>query len=156
MKNFALIIALVLAGVCANAQETAKKQVSIFQRLGLKDSISGGYIKFYHDPRFEKVVIESRSVTQVTVNGFRVQVFSSNNQKTAKDKAFSLESELKEVFPEVPIYVSYTSPFWKVRMGDFTNMEAAQHFRRSLLEIFPELKSDAYTVRDQVIPSRNN
>ncbi len=154
MKNFALIIALVLLGVSTQAQETANK--TIFERLGIKDSISGGYIKFYHDPRFEKVVTESRSVTQATMNGYRVQVFSSNNQKTAKDKAFTLESELKEVFPEVSIYVSYTSPFWKVRMGDFTNMEAAQSFRRSLLEIFPELKSDAYTVRDQVNPTRKN
>lgn len=156
MKNFALIIAFALVSIGINAQETETKQVSIFERLGIKDSVSGGYIKFYHDPRIERVISESRSVTQATINGYRVQVFSSNNQKTAKDKAFNLESELKEVFPEVTIYVSYTSPFWKVRMGDFTNMEAAQSFRRSLLEIFPELKSDAYTVRDQVIPSRKN
>jgi hypothetical protein len=88
------------------------------------------------------------------IQGFRVQVFSSNTQRTARQEAFNHESNLKEAFPEMKVYVSYSSPFWKVRIGDFFTKEEARRFTEELLLKFPELKGETYTVRDQIsVPS---
>lgn len=143
---------VVATGLAQDDSLPAKKNV--FEKVAGQDSVSGGYIKFYNDKRFEKAVVENRSIGAPTTAGYRVQVFSSNVQKTAKDEAFKIEQDLREIFPEIPVYVSYTSPFWKVRMGDFRTIEQAKKFRIELLEVFPELKSATYTVKDQVFSNK--
>jgi septal ring-binding cell division protein DamX len=82
--------------------------------------------------------------------GYRVQVFSSNAQRTAKTEAFKVEKQIKDGFPEYAVYVNYTSPFWKVRVGDFKTMEDAQAFRNELNSTFPQLRSETYIVREQI------
>lgn len=86
---------------------------------------------------------------QETVAGFRVQIYSSNRQQTAKTEAIELEHRLENALP-VKIYTQYISPFWKVRVGDFTTYEEAKAFKEQLIQHFPFLKQDAYIVRDQV------
>ena len=86
---------------------------------------------------------------QEMVDGFRVQIYSSNRQQAAKTEAIELEHRLERALP-VKIYTQYISPFWKVRVGDFTTYEEAKAFKEQLLQHFPYLKQDAYVVRDQV------
>ncbi len=86
---------------------------------------------------------------QETVDGFRVQIYSSNRQQAAKTEAIELEHRLERALP-AKIYTQYIAPFWKVRVGDFTTYEEAKAFKEQLLQHFPYLKQDAYIVRDQV------
>ena len=61
---------------------------------------------------------------------------------------------------DLPIYVSYVPPFWKVRIGDFATYVEAQEFKNNFVHQFefknnfvhqfPELMGDTYVVRDQV------
>lgn len=155
MKYLHLVLISLLVVSASPAQDsTLPAKKNVFEKVAGQDSVSGGYIRFYNDKRFEKAVVENRSVGAPTAVGYRVQVFSSNVQKTAKDEAFKIEQDLREIFPEIPVYVSYTSPFWKVRMGDFRTLEQAKKFRTELLEVFPELKSGTYTVKDQVYSNK--
>jgi len=82
-----------------------------------------------------------------------VQVFSSNVQRTAKNEAFKIEKQIKDQFPDEAVYVNYTSPFWKVRVGDFRTQAEAQRVRAKLKEAFPNLKSEIYIVKEQIIIS---
>lgn len=86
---------------------------------------------------------------QETVLGFRVQIYSSNRQQEAKTEAIELEHRLERALP-AKIYTQYVSPFWKVRVGDFTTYEEAKAFKDQLIQHFPYLRQDAYIVRDQV------
>lgn len=90
---------------------------------------------------------------EVEIAGYRVQIYSSNNQQTAKMEAILLEKEMLEKV-DVPIYVTYTPPFWKVRIGDFATYEEAQEFKNGFIRDFPELLGDTYVVRDQVTIKR--
>ena len=85
----------------------------------------------------------------VETAGYRVQIYSSNHQQMAKLEAMRLEKEMQEKL-DVPVYVSYTPPFWKVRLGDFATYEEAQEFKNGFVHQFPELLGDTYVVRDQV------
>ena len=155
MKRINLIVLLVFAiGVIYGQEAERTNKRNIFKVLATADSASGATVKIHQDKRIEQVVTERKAAASqhatITAAGYRVQVFSSNTQRTAKSEAFKIEKELRDVFPEQAVYVNYTSPFWKVRVGDFRTMQEAQEFRAELIIIFPNLKSETYTVRDQV------
>lgn len=83
------------------------------------------------------------------VDGYRVQVYSSNSQQKAKSEAIALEEQLNKLLDE-PVYVQYMPPFWKVRIGDFTSYEQAQEFKEQVIALAPELQGDTYVVRDKI------
>jgi hypothetical protein len=82
--------------------------------------------------------------------GYRVQIYSGNTQRTAKSEAFQVEEEFQQLLPNVPVYVSFHSPFWKVRAGNCRTMEEAHELRNQIGEAYPQLKKDLYIVRDKI------
>lgn len=85
----------------------------------------------------------------VEIDGFRVQVYSSNQQQTAKMEALELEAKLKEKVTHT-IYVQYLPPFWKVRLGDFRTYEEARDYKKLFVQLFPQMMGDTYIVRDKI------
>lgn len=83
------------------------------------------------------------------VPGYRVQIFSSNHQQTAKTDALTLEKMIQEE-GQMPVYVLYTPPFWKVRLGNFQTMAEALEYKGIFIQQHPELQGDTYVVRDQI------
>ena len=134
------------------AQENAENtKTNIFRALRSTDSTTNATVQIHQDKRIEGLLINKKVAAQALVaNGFRVQVFSSNIQKTAKAYAFNIEKQILELFPEMPVYVNYTSPFWKVRVGDFKSKSDAQMIKIKLSEAFPNLKSEIYVVPEQI------
>ena len=90
------------------------------------------------------------SVAYLKIQGYRTQVFSGNNQRASKDEALNKEREIKELFPDVPTYVSYNAPFWKLRVGDFRSHEEAYHMMRQLMAAFPKYGKEMYIVREEI------
>ena len=88
--------------------------------------------------------------TYLKMQGFRTQVFSGNNQRASKEEAFQKEKEIKERFPDVPTYVSYNAPFWKLRVGDFRSHEEAYHMMRQLMDAFPSYGKEMYIVKEEI------
>jgi hypothetical protein len=136
-----------------NAEETAVPQPKKngFEIITRRDSVTGGTVTIQQDKRIERIVANNTAAAGALTHGYRVQVFSSNVQRTAKEEAFDIERRLREAFPEIGIYVSYSSPFWKVRIGNFQTAEQAREFTHELLALFPRLRSTTYTVRDRII-----
>jgi hypothetical protein len=88
--------------------------------------------------------------------GYRIQVFSSNDQRTSKDEAFRRERELKEAVPELSMYVTYTAPFWRLRVGDFSSHEEAYYIQRQLMQQFQRYGKEMYIVREDIKLSIND
>ena len=85
----------------------------------------------------------------IEIDGYRVQVYSSNQQQTAKTEALELEAKLKEKVNQT-IYVQYLPPFWKVRLGDFRTYDDAREYKKLFVQIFPSMMGDTYIVRDKI------
>ena len=85
----------------------------------------------------------------VEVDGYRVQIYSSNQQQTAKTEALDLETRLKERVNHT-IYVQYLPPFWKVRIGDFRTVEEAKEYKKEFVQMYPSMVGDTYIVRDKI------
>ena len=85
----------------------------------------------------------------VQMNGFRMQIYSSNEQQNARNEALELESKFKDKIDQ-PVYVQHIPPFWKVRVGNFRSYDEANDYRVVFLEQFPELTRSAYIVKDKI------
>ena len=85
----------------------------------------------------------------VEIDGYRVQIYSSNQQQTAKGEALDLEARLKDKIGQT-IYVQYLPPFWKVRLGDFRTVEEAKEYKKLFVAQYPQMMGDTYIVRDKI------
>ena len=86
----------------------------------------------------------------VEVDGYRVQIYSSNQQQTAKSEALELETKLNQTIGQT-VYVQYLPPFWKVRIGDFRTYEEAREYKKIFVAQYPDLMGDTYIVRDKIL-----
>ena len=85
----------------------------------------------------------------VEMDGYRVQIYSSNQQQIAKSEALDLETKLKEKSNQTR-YVQYLPPFWKVRLGDFRTYDEAKEYKKLFVQQYPELMGETYIVRDKI------
>lgn len=146
---------LIYASVIMAQQNSESKHSDIFETLAMKDSITHATVTIHQDKRIEQIFASNKKLNnsqeQNTLSGYRVQVFSSNTQRTAKGEAFKIEKQIREEFPNIAIYVNYLSPFWKVRVGDFRTQAQAQSFRSELITAFPYMRSETYIVHEQIL-----
>ncbi len=87
----------------------------------------------------------------VVTSGYRVQIYSNNKAQVAKQGAFDVEKEIKEVFPDIHTYISFNAPFWKVRLGDFPTYYEALNFSNYLKDTFPERATEVFVVKEENI-----
>ena len=59
-----------------------------------------------------------------------------------------VEEKLKEIFPDVKCYVSYSAPFWKVRLGDFSNYAEAVVFSKKVKKELPKLAGEIIVTKE--------
>lgn len=82
--------------------------------------------------------------------GYRVQVFSDNNPKTAKGEARSKAKEIGETFPQLNTYVVFTAPYWRLRVGDFRTQEEADNCAIQIKKAFPGFAKEVRVIRDRI------
>lgn len=75
--------------------------------------------------------------------GYRIQVISTNQ----RDQAFRVKADLLIKFPEHKTYITYQSPNFKVRIGNFIKREDAEIFKSQLNKVFT---GGVYIVEDAV------
>jgi len=88
--------------------------------------------------------------TTVVKRGYRIQIYSGSQKQTAKDEAYARERKFKSRFPEYSTYISFNSPFWKLRVGDFTDRNEAEDALNEIKKGCPEYSNDLYIVLDNV------
>lgn len=141
-----LLLCLSARAASLDADSVKAQRANIFEDFGDDVVVSS-------DSAIDRVLLDKINNIQreqVTIQGFRVQVFSSNRQKTAKTEAYKVEKMVKESAMEVPIYVLYNPPFFKVRLGDCRTKEDAQALLDEVVRVLPQLQAETYIVRDQI------
>ena len=138
MKNFPCITFLFMLLVCVTG---ASAQMSV----------DGSAQTIFDDLQTSKpgkgeVIVNQPEALRKMVG---VRLYGDNVEKT-DSTAFQKEKKIKELFPDVPTYVSYTAPFWKLRVGDFRSHEEAYHMQRLLMTAFPSFGKEMYIVREEV------
>lgn len=76
------------------------------------------------------------------VEGFRVQLFSGGGSD-AREEALDVKGKVLSKWPDEKIYVEYSAPFWRVRVGSFRHKHEALPLKKKLSGEFPA----SYVVR---------
>jgi len=112
-------------------------QQNVFEVFGKTDA-GNAQVNFFQDRRIEQLFLDRQQLSAgEEISGFRVQVFSSNIHATARSEAFRIKALVEREFPDVGVYETFTSPFWRVRVGDARTREEAQELLLELRRAFP-------------------
>lgn len=159
MRQLSLLIAAFLFAAGVMAQDVLPLRRTIVDDL--QETVPGkGKVVIDQPPGIRALIgsrrdganIETASDGQTFLKyqGFRVQIFSGNNQRTAKSEAFKKEQQIKERFPNLPTYVTYNAPFWRLRVGNYDSREEAYYIQRQISEAFPSFAKEIYIVGEEV------
>ena len=146
MKRIAIILFVVLAALQLRANDSLR----IAMRPNLLDSMPG--VEVLQDSAVGALLHAAMqgNLELVEIDGYRVQIYSSNRQQVAKSEALELEAKIKDKLDQT-VYVLYMPPFWKVRIGDFRTYEEAKEYKKLFVEQFPSIMGDTYIVRDKIL-----
>lgn len=88
--------------------------------------------------------------TPTRAAGYRVQVYSDGNSRTAKAEASARARNISARLPQYRTYVVYTSPYWRLKVGDFRTQADAQAAADEIRRAFPAYSKEVRVVRDRI------
>lgn len=120
-----------------------------------------GRVVVLQDPRLDALVGTTPKVYYATpeadenankpkVKGFRIRVYSGNQQGASKTKAYKIQTEITDVIPELSTYVTFKTPNWRLMVGDFRTSEEANSMLRVLRKEFPEYSKEMFVINDDI------
>lgn len=69
-----------------------------------------------------------------SMRGYRLLVLNTNN----RNDAVAAKSKIYNFFPELKSYLSYQSPYFKLKAGNFKTRTEAERYRKNMNLIFPK------------------
>ena len=129
-KNSLLtLLAVLLISFTASAQSTVDSTllgVDILSLIGQKGAGSATVNQSYEIRNALSRHISANS--HAKMQGYRVRIFFDSD-RTARAQSESIARGFSEKYPEVPVYRSHVSPYFKVTVGDFrTRADAHPQF----------------------------
>lgn len=162
LKQLSIGAALMMTFAAASAQSPAPAASS---DTTITDIINrSGVISVTHpealELRLRKMAVDSDSVVSENsghrtgrvkkMGGYRVQIYSDNNARTAKNEARAKERAIAGAFPDVATYVIYDSPYWRLRVGDCRSRAEAEELAAEIKKAFPAYRAEITVVRDRI------
>lgn len=92
---------------------------------------SRGSLHVDQDSRIESLIAKQRSLYKVdsSYNGYRIHIFMEIGND-ALDHAKAVKAQFERAFPDIPIYLTYVEPHFRLRAGDFRNRVEAEKYLR--------------------------
>ena len=124
--------------------------IFVFITIPAFAQIDSNTVVVHKDPRVELLMKKQIEINEVTTRnsrrsapGYRIQVISTND----RTKAMAAKTKIYQRFPELKAYLMYQAPFFKLKVGNFTEREEAESYLQDILQLFP---TGVYVVRDIV------
>jgi len=71
------------------------------------------------------------------VKGYKIQVFSGNEQRRSKSEAYAKKEQIQSSYPDQEVNVTFKSPVWRVRVGNYRTYEEAFETMKEMKQAFP-------------------
>ena len=108
---------------------------------------SHGSVNVSQDSRIETLISKQRTLYSLdsSFNGYRIHIFMEIGNE-ALDHAKAVKSKFERSFPDIPIYLTYVEPYFRLRAGNFRNRVEAE---KCLRRIKPKFK-EAFVTADMI------
>ena len=110
-------------------------------------SVSFAQVRYSVDPKIQQIQSDYIKAWEKVdkIDGYRIQItaYSGNN---SRNKAEAERASFKANFPGIGVYLSYSEPYFKIRVGNYlTRLEAYKDLKRIQLT-YP----NAYIVPEKI------
>ena len=168
MRHYSAIIiaAFLFSAVTFAGAQTVAEQPDSTAVTGIVDAINtreGGTVTVIQPEGLDARMKASSSMAETSAAdqavtarqstrraGYRVQVYSDNNVTTAKANAEYRRKVIQQRIPGVHAYISFESPYWRVRVGDYRTQAEAQAAMQEIQGAFPAFAGDCRIVRERI------
>jgi len=141
---FGLLFYFLLITPFSFAQEIATQNTD--QQVNA-DQNPVGQVKVYQDSRVDSVLKKhiEYNMQQNGMDGYRVQIFfdAGNN---SLNRANNVVEKFQLLYPSDTAYVSFSEPYYKVRVGDFRTKLDAEGYLQEVLPDYP----NAFVIKDRI------
>lgn len=154
MKQLIAIIAIFIAGYSTGyAQNVTTADTSlrathynIYSNLA-EPGANGATAKIDQPAFLKQAVMQmaAKNERTFTQNGYRIRIFSDNKQNSRQESE-SLVMQFEAKYSNIKAYRSYSSPYFRVSIGDFRTLNEAKAF----LEIIKIEYPKAYPVKEKI------
>lgn len=112
-----------------------------------------GSVHINQDYRIEELIAKQRSLyyEDSSFSGYRIHVFMEIGNEALKH-AEEVKKQFERSFPDIPIYLTYAEPYFRLRAGDFRNRVEAE---KCLRRIKPRFK-EAFVTADMIYRPKIN
>ena len=110
-----------------------------------------GEVNIYTDPRIDDLLELHIAYNETfpVLDGYRIHIFMESGNE-ALVNAEDVKGKFEEKYDEIPAYITFGEPYYRVRVGDFrTRLEASQ-FLQKINRKYP----NAWVIKDKInLPS---
>lgn len=79
------------------------------------------------------------------INGYRIQIFEESGNKSSTH-AREVMAEFTEKYPDIPVYLTWQAPNFKVRVGDYATKMQAEGYLQKIKKDYPI----AWVIKDKI------
>lgn len=120
---------------------------------GYSQNMQKGRVEYIQDPRIDTLLNLHKNLNEYLlcdddnyqIKGYRVQIFfdSGNNSST---RARGVKEAFESKFKDIPAYISWKAPNFRVRVGDFRTRLEADGFLSKIIRYYP----NAWVIKDEI------
>ncbi|MBB1286217.1 SPOR domain-containing protein [Flavisolibacter sp. BT320] len=96
----------------------------------------------------------SKRISGRTMRGYRLMVMNTNN----REEAIAAKTKVYTHFPDQKAYLTYQSPFFRLKAGNFKTRDDAKRYQALMNKIFPKgvfIISDVIEVKPELDPQED-
>ena len=121
--------------------------------LGYSQGMREGYVVVRQDPLLDSLLVKYDALrSQIEeyqdnkgISGYRIQIFFDSGTHSG-ERARKAKEEFEALFPEIPGYVTWKAPNFRVRVGDFRSRLEAEKALKEIAEEYP----NAWVIKDEI------
>jgi len=113
--------------------------LSIFLIMAVVAFAQNGSVNVDQDERVEALIAKQRVLYQLdsSFSGYRIHVFMEIGNE-ALNHAKEVKAQFERAYPDIPIYLTYIEPYFRLRAGNFRNRVEAEKCLRRIKPKFKE------------------
>ncbi len=82
----------------------------------------------------ESINTTTKKSSARTARGYRLLIVNTNK----REEAIAAKTKVYTFFPELSAYLSYQSPYFKLKAGNFKTRDEAERYRKNMSSMFPK------------------
>jgi hypothetical protein len=132
---------------CQTGLMAQEAQDDRYERRNSPNRHEGGNVNIHQDARIDTLLKRHIAYNQHQdgIEGYRVHIFFDAGNLSL-NRATQAAGQFQELYPGDTAYISFSEPYYRVRVGDFRTRLDAEGYLQKIIRDYP----NAFVIRDRI------